>query len=368
MDPVEQYIERKLQERIAAGNLRTLKTERAEIDLFSNDYLGIATNNILQVGNSKTGSTGSRLLSGNAKGTEELEKIIAQHHGSEAALIFNSGYDANTGLLSSIADRHTTILYDELCHASIIDGVKLSLAPRQYKFAHNDVGELEKKLDQHKDTATIVVVESVYSMDGDIAPLIEISELTGRYGASLVVDEAHATGVFGEKGEGVVGDLGLQDKVFARMHTFGKALGCHGAAIVGSEKLKQFLVNFARPFIYTTALPPQNIEAVRKAYEYLDSDSFSSAELHGLIHYFRDKIQEGKGEWKDSTSPIQVLILGSNEKAKEVAGALQSRGLQVNAILHPTVPAGSERLRVCLHSFNTRVQIDLLFNTINEIV
>ncbi|HYD20974.1 MAG TPA: 8-amino-7-oxononanoate synthase [Flavipsychrobacter sp.] len=368
MDPVEQYIERKLQERIAAGNLRTLKTERTAVDFFSNDYLGIATNNILQVGNKTTGSTGSRLLSGNAKETEELEYTIAKHHGAEAALIFNSGYDANTGLLSSIADRHTTILYDELCHASIIDGIKLSHSPRQYKFAHNDVAELEKKLDRHKDTATIVVVESVYSMDGDMAPLKEIASLTQKYGASLVVDEAHTTGVFGKKGEGVVGELGLQDKILARMHTFGKALGCHGAAIVGSEKLKQFLVNFARPFIYTTALPPHNIEAVRKAYEYLDSESFSSAELHDLIHYFRDKIKKGKGEWKDCNSPIQVLILGSNEKAKKASELLQSKGLQVNAILHPTVPMGSERLRVCLHTFNTKEQIDLLFNTINKLV
>ena len=368
MDPVEQYIERKLQERIAAGNLRKLKTERAAVDFFSNDYLGIATNNILQVGNKTTGSTGSRLLSGNAKETEELERIIAKHHGVEAALLFNSGYDANTGLLSSIADRHTTILYDELCHASIIDGIKLSLAPRQYKFAHNDVGELEKKLDQHKDTATIVVVESVYSMDGDTAPLNEIVSLTQKYGASMVVDEAHATGIFGKRGSGRVSKLGLEDKVFARMHTFGKALGCHGAVVVGSEKLKQFLVNFARPFIYTTDLPPQNISAVWEAYEYLSSKDFSNEDLHNLIRYFREKTKDSRAAWKDSSSPIQVLILGSNEKARMAAELLQSKGLQVNAILSPTVPKGSERLRVCLHAFNTKEQIDLLFQTLNGVV
>jgi 8-amino-7-oxononanoate synthase len=366
MDPVEQYIESRLQERIAAGNLRTLKTERAQVDFFSNDYLGLATNNILNTGNQVAGSTGSRLLSGNSKEVELLEHKIAKFHHAESALLFNSGYDANTGLISCIANRHTTMLYDELCHASIIDGVKLSMATRQYKFAHNDIAELKKKLEQYAmQGPVIVVVESVYSMDGDIAPLKEIAELTEQYNASLIVDEAHATGVFAKQGRGVVCEMGLEEKVFARVHTFGKAMGCHGAVVVGSEQLKQYLINFARPFIYTTALPPHSVAAIANAYEYLSSPQFSNEELHELISYFREKIKASGSEgWKDSVSPIQALILGSNENAKTAANALQKAGLQVNAILSPTVGVGMERLRVCLHAFNRRSEVDVLFKTL----
>jgi len=369
MDPVEQYIDSKLQERFVAGNLRSLKTGRAEVDFFSNDYLGLATSCVLNA-TAATGSTGSRLLSGNSKEAEALEEKIAKFHNAEAALLFNSGYDANTGLLASIANRHTTILYDELCHASIIDGIRLSQSARQYKFRHNDLADLAKKLEQYAAQGPVIVaVESVYSMDGDIAPLKEIAELTERYKASLIVDEAHATGVFGANGAGLVCETGLEGKVFARVHTFGKAMGCHGAVVVGSDKLKQFLINFARPFIYTTALPSHNIEAIDKAYDYLSAPDFSNQELYALIEYFREKINtSGNDGWKDSISPIQALILGSNVQAKKAAGALQAAGLQVNAILHPTVPQGAERLRVCLHAFNTREQVDLLFDTLNTVV
>ncbi len=369
MDPVEQYIDSKLQERIVAGNLRTLKTERAQVDFFSNDYLGLATNGLLNTKSKSTGSTGSRLLSGNSAEAENLEEKIAHFHNAEAALLFNSGYDTNTGLLSSIASRHTTILYDELCHASIIDGIKLSLSPRQYKFKHNDTAELSKKLEQLSSLGPVIIVlESVYSMDGDIAPLKEIAALSKKHNASLIVDEAHATGVFGKNGAGIIAELKLEEQIFARVHTFGKALGCHGAAVVGSNKLKQFLINFARPFIYTTALPAHSIDAISKAYDHLSQPNFSNKELHELITYFREQIKSsGNTGWKDSISPIQALILGSNEKAKATATALQQAGLQVNPILHPTVPQGAERLRICLHSFNTKEEVDLLFQTLNSI-
>lgn len=366
MNPVEQYIDSKLQERMIAGNLRTLKTQRAQVDFFSNDYLGIATFDLLAINNKRTGSTGSRLLSGNSVEAEQLEEKIATFHNTEAALLFNSGYDANLGLLSSIANRHTTILYDELCHASIIDGIKLSQSSRQYKFKHNDLTELSKKLEQFSlHGEMIIVVESVYSMDGDIAPLEQIVALAEQHNASVIVDEAHATGVFGK---GIINQLHLEDKVFARVHTFGKTLGCHGAAVVGSNKLKQFLVNFARPFIYTTALPTHSIEAISKAYDYVSKPNFSSQKLHRLIAYFREKIvASGNTTWRDSISPIQALILGSNIQALQAASALQAAGLQINPILHPTVAKGEERLRICLHSFNTKEQVDLLFDTLKTV-
>ncbi|MBS1689958.1 MAG: 8-amino-7-oxononanoate synthase, partial [Bacteroidetes bacterium] len=314
------------------------------------------------------GSTGSRLLSGNTIEATELEKEIALFHKAEAALLFNSGYDANIGLLNCISNRHTTILYDELCHASIIDGIQLSQASKCYKFQHNDLQDLEEKLSRtDREQPTIIIVESVYSMDGDIAPLKEMCNLTERYNAHLIVDEAHATGIFGTHGEGLVCSLSLQEKVFARVHTFGKALGCHGAAVVGSQLLIDYLINFARSFIYTTALPMHAIKTISAAYRYLQNPDFSNTQLHELINYFRSYIQQsGDKRWKDSTSTIQAIVIGSNEKTIAAANALQQAGLQINPILHPTVPLGMERLRVCLHSFNTKAEIDKLMDVLNH--
>lgn len=372
MNLLDQHLTDKLQERREAGNLRKLRTERAAIDLFSNDYLGIATDGLLQgIAGRDTyasGSTGSRLLSGNTPEAEALENEIARFHRAEAALLFNSGYDANIGLLSCITDRHTTLLYDELCHASIIDGIRLSQAANRYKFRHNDLQHLEEKLQRaSKDHPVIIVVESVYSMDGDMAPLTEISRLAEVHHAALIVDEAHATGVFGIHGEGLVCSLNLQDSIYARVHTFGKALGCHGAAVVGSRLLIDYLINFARSFIYTTALPIHAIKTIGTAYTYLQSPDFSNHRLHELINYFRAQIQQyGQAGWKDSHSPIQALVIGSNEKTKKIAAALQHAGLQINPILHPTVPLGMERLRICLHSFNTEAEIDTLMEVLKE--
>ena len=372
MNRVDQHLSHKLEERTQAGNLRALPVSRQPIDFFSNDYLGLATMGLLrnlipdtQTGQS-TGSTGSRLLSGNNAQTEELETFIASFHKAEAALLFNSGYDANVGLLSCIPSRHTTILYDELCHASIIDGVRLGQCVNKYKFGHNDLDGLEGQLKKYKDHGPVlVVVESVYSMDGDMAPLAELATLCETHDAQLIVDEAHATGVFGTHGEGLVCALGLQDRVFARVHTFGKALGCHGAAVVSSALLRQYLINFARSFIYTTALPGHSVQTIRAAYGYLAGDAFSNKLLHELIAYFRNRIQaSGNTNWRDSNSAIQALVIGDNMRSRDVAARLQQAGLQVNPILHPTVPLGMERLRVCLHAFNTKEEVDLLFDNL----
>jgi 8-amino-7-oxononanoate synthase len=374
MKHVDQYLAAKLKERMDAGNLRQLSTHRSPVDFYSNDYLGLATTGLLAElmntsGRSNAaGSTGSRLLSGNSLQAEALEHTIARFHKADAALLFNSGYDANVGLMASIASRETTILSDELCHASIIDGIRLSQCRHRYKFRHSDINDLEQKLRKYKEEGpVVVVVESVYSMDGDIAPLTDIAELCLAHDVQLIVDEAHATGVFGNKGEGVVCATGMEAKVFARVHTFGKALGCHGAAVVGGELLRQFLVNFARSFIYTTALPGHSVHAIHCAYQHLSGHSFSNKPVHELIAHFRERAQEnGNPGWKDSSSPIQALVVGDNEKCKLLAAKLQAAGLQVNPILYPTVPLGMERLRVCLHSFNTKQQIDLLFETIEK--
>ncbi|MCF8448312.1 MAG: 8-amino-7-oxononanoate synthase [Taibaiella sp.] len=375
MNLLEQYMSGKLDERSVSGNLRSLTTQRAAVDFYSNDYLGLATTGVLakrilqdaaHIVALRTGSTGSRLLSGNTPLAATLEQKIATFHKAEAALLFNSGYDANVGLLSALADRHTTILYDELCHASIIDGVRLSMSPRKYKFAHNNTEDLEVKLKKYAELGPVmVVVESVYSMDGDMAPLNAIVQLCETYHAQLIIDEAHATGVMGPRGEGLVCMLGLQQRVFARVHTFGKALGCHGAAVVGSTLLKDFLVNYARTFIYTTALPDHSLYAVQCAYQYLSAPDFSHAPLHQLIAYFRHRIADtGISGWIESTSPIQALVVGDNARSKTLATQLQQAGMQVNAILHPTVAQGMERLRICLHTFNAKEQVDTIFDVL----
>ena len=374
MSRLEEQLNDKLKGRADAGNQRRLTSQRAGIDFFSNDYLGWVTAGTLQdkidtlyTKAGATGSTGSRLLSGNNPAIEKLEETIASFHKAKAALIYNSGYDANTGLLSAIALKGTTILYDELCHASIIDGVRLGLS-NKYKFRHNDLTDLTEKLTRFSNNGPlIVVVESVYSMDGDMAPLKEIAGLCAAHEAQLIVDEAHATGVFGKNGEGLVCALGLENKVFARVHTFGKALGCHGAAVVGTNLLKQYLVNFSRSFIYTTALPPHSVQAIAAAYDLLFSPNFSNQPLHDLVAYFRLGImQAGVTGYVDSLSAVQVIVTGSNESAIALAGKMQAAGLQIKAILSPTVPLSSERLRLCLHTFNTMEQIDILLNVLKS--
>lgn len=349
-----------LKERNSASLYRSLQVPDGLIDFCSNDYLSFARNPC--TGDARqlnSGSTGSRSISGNSAFAEQLEREIAEFHHAEAALLFNSGYDANLGLFSCLPSRGDTLITDELIHASIIDGCRLSYANR-LRFAHNDTRELEKKL--RLATGTVfVAVESVYSMDGDMAPLAEIADLCIAYGAQLIVDEAHATGVFGTQGRGLVNACGLEDKIFARVHTFGKALGCHGAAVVGSDLLRNYLINFARSFIFTTALPPQSLLAIQAAYTRLREEKIDRAYLHDLIRSFRESFVPGAGmELLKSMSPIQSVVIPGAQRAKEIAAGLQSGGFDVRAITPPSVAAGKERLRISLHLHNTPEEISRL--------
>lgn len=355
-----------------AGTYRSLKPDNALIDFCSNDYLGFARSPELkskidtEVSNYKlvqNGSTGSRLLSGNSNYTEETEHYIATLHNCEAGLIFNSGYDANLGLFSSLPQRGDTIILDELVHASIIDGARLSFANR-YNFKHNDLNSLEDKLKQAKGNC-YVAIESVYSMDGDTPPIADMALLTEKYNAGLIVDEAHAVGLYGL---GLI-DNKLQTKVFARIVTFGKALGCHGAIILGSSQLRAYLVNFARPFIYTTAAPHHQVASVKMAYQLLLDSAEGTEKLKSNIRIFKQHINSAPAyPLINSDSAIQCVILKSNERAIEAARQLQGAGLDVCPILSPTVAQGSERIRICLHSFNSEKEIILLTNTINTLI
>jgi 8-amino-7-oxononanoate synthase len=359
----EEFLQKKLNERIARNAFRELRSPGDKIDFCSNDYLGIVKNNLLSPSASqKYGSTGSRLLAGNYSLIEETEKQIAIFHQAEAALIFNSGYDANLGLLSSVPQKGDTILYDYLSHASLRDGIRLSFATA-FSFAHNDMSDLEAKL--KKATGNVfVVTESVFSMDGDLCLITELVNLCDEYKANLIIDEAHATGVVGNRGEGLVQSHGFEDHCFARIHTFGKALGVHGAVILGSGQLRNYLINFARSFIYTTALPAEAIAHIRNAYELFPFLNTERKHLDLLIHVFNKAVLPFTKIV--STTPIQAVIIPGNENVKQAALKLQACNLDVRPILYPTVPAGRERLRIVLHAFNAERELDLLFKTLTD--
>ena len=376
----------KLDLRSQNNALRKLSLGNNLIDFSSNDYIGFSKsetifnqthqylieNKIIQ-----NGATGSRLISGNHKVYQEAENYIAQFHQSESALIFNSGYDANVGFFSSVPQKGDLILYDELCHASIRDGIIMSNA-KAYKFKHNDFEDLEKLIERCQIERSIdalvnevfIVTETVFSMDGDYPNMEELVAISEKYGCCLVVDEAHALGVFGERGEGLIQMLGLQDQVFARIMTFGKGLGCHGASIVGSQELKDYLINFARSFIYTTGLSPHSVATILVAYQHLESEKTAIQKLReNIIHFNQEKNILGlKPMFVRSKSAIQSAIIPGNQNVKSIATQLQEKEFDVKAILSPTVPEGQERLRFCIHSYNTKEEISEVLGLLSTFV
>jgi 8-amino-7-oxononanoate synthase len=373
----------KLETRKQNNALRKLVATNNLIDFSSNDYIGFSKNKAIFEGTHQylidndsiqNGATGSRLLSGNHKVYQETETYIASFHQSESALIFNSGYDANVGFFSSVPQKGDLILYDELCHASIRDGIQLSNA-KAYKFKHNDFEDLKRLISKptttnQQPTTIYIVTESVFSMDGDCPNLEELVEVSNKYNCCLVVDEAHALGVFGENGEGLVQMLGLQDQVFARIMTFGKGLGCHGAAVLGSQELKDFLVNFARSFIYTTGLSPHSVATILIAYQHLETEKTSINSLReNIVHFNQEQHLLGmKPMFVKSKSAIQSAIVPGNQNVKSIANQLQEKGFNVKAILSPTVPEGQERLRFCLHSYNSAAEISEVLSLLSTFV
>ena len=374
MKPIQDYINFRLQQRKDANNLRSVgRCNESLIDFSSNDYLGIAQEvafqkkvfEKIQQLKATSGSTGSRLLTGNSLFAEQLENFIAQVHQTESALLFSSGYDANYGLLTTLPYQDDTIIYDALCHASIYDGIRASKATSAV-FNHNNIADLEAKLSTAKGLK-YVVVESLYSMNGDLADLEAIAACCEKYEAGLVVDEAHATGIVGSYGEGLVQHLGLEKKCLARIHTFGKALGALGAAVVGSEDLKKFLINYCRPFIFSTAMPAHSLVAIQESYAHFPSLSKQRITLEKLARLFQNSLPKNKlYELLSSNSPIQSLIVKGNTGVKKFSETMQQKGFDVRPILHPTVAKGSERIRICLHSYNTETEVLQLLQAITN--
>jgi len=360
----------RLSKRNDAGLIRVLKLGDDLIDFCSNDYLGLARQQeiydavqqeIEQTNIRLNGSTGSRLIRGNSRLAEELEVFLADFHHAESALIFNSGYDANLGFFSSVPQRGDTILYDRLIHASIHDGIRLSHA-KSFAFNHNDIEDAKRLLNQSSGQVYIVV-ESLYSMDGDFAPLNDFAKLCAETGALMVVDEAHANGIYGPMGCGLAHEEHVLAHCIARIYTFGKSIGAHGAVVVGSNMLRLYLINFARSFIYSTALPTNELLTIKCAYNFAASNPEARQQLFNNIIYFRElasSIPELK--FLPASGPIQGLLFEGNERVKKAAEFIQQAGFDIRAILSPTVPEGSERLRICLHSFNSPEEIKNLFH------
>ena len=378
MKKLPEILFNKLNVRLQNNALRKLPQETDLVDFSSNDYLGFSNSKLifdtthqylLEHNQIQNGATGSRLLSGNHSIYKTVEDYITQFHQAQSALIFNSGYDANVGFFSAVPQKGDLILYDELCHASIRDGIQLSNA-KAYKCQHNDSEDLERLLVRNSEKTIYIVTESVFSMDGDTPNLEELVQLAEKHDAYMVVDEAHALGVLGDKGEGLVQSLQLQDSIFARIMTFGKGLGCHGAAILGSQELKSYLVNFARSFIYTTGLSPHSVATILMAYQQLEKATYSQQQLkNNIAHFNQEKNRLSlKPLFVFSKSAIQSAIIPGNEKVKSIAHQLQSKGFDVKPILSPTVPEGQERLRFCLHSYNSENEITQLVQLLSNCI
>lgn len=362
MLPEVSYLEDKLSRRERHGNLRALQTVQRLVDFASNDYLGLARSQALSIAVEEQsalcphvlngyGSTGSRLLSGNTAYAQSLEDQIARFHGYEAGLLFNCGYMANVGLLSTVAGPDDVVLFDSRVHASMHDGIRLSRS-NAFPFRHNDLNHLEARLKSNKRIGRqFICIESIYSTDGSKAPLKEVCALADRYGACLIIDEAHAVGVHGIDGRGLAAEEGVTSHIFAQVSTFGKALGVFGAVVLGSNALKQGLINFATSYIYTTALPFHLLAAIKCSYELFPALESERAHLRRLIHLFRDAYPSS------SETHIQSVPLRGNDAVKNAAKELANFGFDVRPLMSPTVRQGREVLRVCLHAFNTKDEL-----------
>ena len=351
------FMHQKLESRERLGLKRKLSIRKNWIDFSSNDYLGLARQSTFK--SEHNGSGGSRLLSGNSTSHEKLEAWLTNFHETESALLFNSGYDANVGLLSALLKKGDTVLFDELVHASIHDGMKMTEATC-LPFKHNDLNDLKKQSLTIKGKV-MVITESVFSMDGDTAPLQELAELCEEKNWALVVDEAHATGIFGNQGQGLVQALGIQNQVFARIHTFGKAVGSHGAAVLGSKTLAEYLLNYARSFIYSTAFSPAHADFTLHQYQHLKAAEHERQQLKMSIKELSSfMIEHFEKNYIKSESAIHCLLIHGNDSCRSFAEKLQKLGFDIRPILSPTVPRGKERIRICLHSFNTSEEMQKL--------
>lgn len=338
---------------------------RTLLNFSSNDYLGLARHPDVVAGAAEAlrrfgaGATASRLVCGTLRCHADLESELALFKGYPAALAFSSGYAANVGAISAVVGRNDIVFADKLAHASLVDGAVLSRA-KVRRFRHNDASHLERLLrDAAQSSRKLVVTESVFSMDGDLAPLAELAEVARRHGAMLLVDEAHAIGVFGEHGEGLVGLHGLQGSIQLLVGTLSKALGAGGGFVACSAAMREWLINKARSFVYSTALTPAAAGAAAAAVRLLRGRNHPGADVLAAAAAFRDRLRAAGLDVGASASQIVPVVIGGNEQALRISERLLADGILVPAIRPPTVPANSARLRFSFTGGHSRQEADI---------
>jgi len=353
-------------------NPQVVVNDRSLLNFCSNDYLGLANHpevkNAMIAGTQRwgVGSGSAHLVGGHFSAHDALERALAEFTGRERALLFSSGYMANLGITSALLGRGDAAFEDRLNHASLLDGGLLSGA-RLIRYPHNDPSVLQKKLAARPQGRRLVLTDGVFSMDGDQAPLSSLSKVCQQQGAWLMVDDAHGFGVLGERGGGCLQQAGLgEEQIPILMATLGKALGCFGAFVAGSEELIETLIQQARSYIYTTATPPALAEATRVSLQLVQREGWRREKLAELIAHFRTGAERLSLPLMQSSTPIQPLLIGSSEKAVQISRELERLGFLVTAIRPPTVPEGSARLRVTLSASHTLEQVDLLLQALEK--
>jgi 8-amino-7-oxononanoate synthase len=369
MNNFEIAIANKLAEKKESGLLRSLSLPQG-IDFSNNNYLGLANHpeiakfaadSCVKYG---VGSKGSRLLGGNHEVFEETEKWLANWKGTEAALIFNSGYAANLGVISAFCDSQTHLFCDRLIHASILDGYAMS-GGKLHRFKHNSPNDLESALQKAKENEfKLIATEAVYSMDGDIAPLKEYADLAEKHNAILYVDEAHSDGILGPGGKGLLAELGIEAKAHLSLTTFGKAYGTMGACIFGSKVLIDYIANNARSFIYSTAMSPGAAATMQKAVEVATRESFRRENVLRMSAFFRERVREAGLCCMQSETQIVPIELGTIDKAMNCKEFLAKNGFHVACIRPPTVPNNTARLRINITAAHKENDVQKLAETI----
>ncbi|MCM8770249.1 MAG: 8-amino-7-oxononanoate synthase [Candidatus Omnitrophica bacterium] len=343
------------------------------LNLCSNNYLGLASEPRLKaaaieaIKNYGLGSGASRLVCGNHRLYKELEEKIAEFKETPSSLVFNSGYAANLGIISVLVDEKDIVFSDKLNHASIIDGILLSRAKFR-RYPHKDIEALEAMLkDSGNFRRRLIVTDTVFSMDGDIAPLTEIVELARKYNAKVMVDEAHATGVFGKSGRGIVEHFNLKNEIFIQMGTLSKAIGCLGAYVCAGKDTIDYLINKARSLIYTTALPPAILAASIKAVEIIQQEPERRKVLFENAEFFRSNLRRFGLNTLDSQSPIIPVVVGRVDLAVEFSKRLFNEGIFCPAIRPPTVPKGDARLRMTVMATHKKEHLEFALEKIKKI-
>lgn len=379
-------IPKKLQDQLDSRNaeitFRALDTPQLLVDFASNDYLGFSMSNEIfdrthyYLENEfifQNGSRGSWLLSGNHQLYAEVKELICKTYHSNSALIFNSGYNANLGFFSCVPQQDDLIFYDELIHASIRDGIAMGAA-KAYAYKHNDLEDLKRVYHNEREHFTensevYIATESVFSIDGDTPDLVALADFCSAHKFRLIVDEAHAIGVFGEQGVGLVHTLGINKAVFARLISFGKALSSHGAAILGDQALIDYLINFSSPSSYTTAIPPHSLMIIKATYKELEL-THAIKKLRGNINFFKEQLKEHhlQKHFAESHSAIQSCVVSSNEKVKRIVRHLNENGFDPEPIFFPTVPRGQERIRFCVHAYNSEEEISKVLSLLSTFI